>query len=198
MDQEIVKKMQQINMKQIENQLVFQCAPLITGLKISNLFVMKSEHWQRICSLLQKNNIHCHILYQADHSLTALLYRPLMLSAYLHKQQVSYMLSQEGYAKIELDWILTSFTRRYQKYRMGLQPFPHELGLLLGYPWEDVAGFVQHNGSNSLYTGYWKVYANVPSKRQLFRKYEYAREQLLEKIAHGNKLEQILSEPSNN
>ena len=32
--------------------------------------------------------------------------------------------------------------------------FPHEIGLLLGYPVEDVLGFIRHQGKNYLYTGY--------------------------------------------
>ena len=32
--------------------------------------------------------------------------------------------------------------------------FPHEIGLLLGYPVEDVLGFIRYQGKNYLYTGY--------------------------------------------
>ncbi len=32
--------------------------------------------------------------------------------------------------------------------------FPHEMGLLLGYPVEDVVGFMENNGKNYLYSGY--------------------------------------------
>lgn len=43
----------------------------------------------------------------------------------------------------------------------GEQQFPHEMGLLLGYPIEDVVGFMEHSGKEYLYSGYWKVYENV-------------------------------------
>ena len=36
--------------------------------------------------------------------------------------------------------------------------FPHEIGLLLGYPPEDVSGFIENGGKNFLCSGYWKVY----------------------------------------
>ena len=48
---------------------------------------------------------------------------------------------------------------RYRAYMNGSKIFPHEMGLLLGYPVEDVTGFMVHGGKNSLYSGYWKVYA---------------------------------------
>ena len=47
--------------------------------------------------------------------------------------------------------------------RMRMQirkSFPHEIGLFLGYPAEDVAGFISHKGHDFCYSGYWKVYVH--------------------------------------
>ena len=38
--------------------------------------------------------------------------------------------------------------------------FPHEVGLFLGYPLEDVHGFVRSGGRNYKLNGYWKVYSD--------------------------------------
>ena len=61
----------------------------------------------------------------------------------------------------------------------GEPGFPHEMGVLLGYPVEDVRGFMEQNGQNALYQGYWKVYAHVPDvyKRQYegFAHMDYAK-----------------------
>ena len=46
--------------------------------------------------------------------------------------------------------------------------FPHEIGVLLGYPAEDVKGFVVNEGKNYLYSGYWKVYGDLSEAKQLF------------------------------
>lgn len=116
-----------------------------------------------------------------------------MLTVYLRGKRARALLLQEGYEQFDLESILLFFTRRYRQYRMGAQSFPHEPGLLLGYPLEDVEGFIQNNGKNCLYTGYWKVYANVPAKRQLFRRYECAREELIEQISQGVEVEQVLA-----
>lgn len=194
MSQEIGKKIRQMDLSKIENQFIFQCAPLIARLKMSNLFVIQEEHLHQLNRLLQKSKIHCRILYQKKESLTVLLYHPSMLAIYLQGQRARMLLCREGYDKLDLESVLSSFTNRYRQYRMGIQSFPHELGLLLGYPLDDVEGFIKNSGKNSLYTGYWKVYANVPAKRHLFRKYECAREDLLERVMHGAKLEQVLLE----
>ena len=38
----------------------------------------------------------------------------------------------------------------------GKRGFPHEIGLVLGYPPVDVEGFIKKEGRDFLYSGYWK------------------------------------------
>jgi hypothetical protein len=52
--------------------------------------------------------------------------------------------------------------------------FPHEIGLFLGYPPEDVRGFIQDRGRSALASGYWKVYGNVVEAKQTFKKFRRA------------------------
>ena len=72
--------------------------------------------------------------------------------------------------------ILLRFKKRYEAYLNDEhKQFPHEMGLLLGYPIEDVRGFIEHNGCGCLYSGYWKVYRNVPLKKKMFEDFEKAK-----------------------
>jgi len=50
--------------------------------------------------------------------------------------------------------------------------FPHEIGLFLGYPLEDVRGFIENAGQNCKCTGCWKVYCNECETVKLFMKYK--------------------------
>ena len=70
--------------------------------------------------------------------------------------------------------------------------FPHELGLLLGYPAEDVVGFIVNEGKNYLYTGYWKVYANVQETVRLFEQFKQAKEKVIRMVAKGISIHHIL------
>jgi hypothetical protein len=70
--------------------------------------------------------------------------------------------------------------------------FPHEMGLLLGYPIEDVTGFIKYNGEHSLYTGYWKVYENKEEKLRLFESYENAKESLIQLLYRGLSMVEIM------
>ena len=44
-----------------------------------------------------------------------------------------------------------------KQYASGEQGFPHEIGVFLGYPVEDVEGYMQNDGKNFLLVGYWKM-----------------------------------------
>ncbi len=52
----------------------------------------------------------------------------------------------------------------------GREDFPHEIGLFLGYPPEDVYGFI-HARLGAKCCGCWKVYGDVDAARRTFAKY---------------------------
>jgi len=141
--------MQNADLDEIELQLAFQCAPLITGLKVSNLFQIDSRHYKRLCEILDKSNFSFCGLGGRNGSVSLLIYQK--------KQQ-----------------------------------FPHEMGVLLGYPPEDVEGFIIYEGKNSLCEGYWKVYAEPQKKLRLFAQYDKAREWLLDLLYCGVGMEDIV------
>jgi len=49
--------------------------------------------------------------------------------------------------------------------------FPHEVGLFLSYPPEDVKGFINHCAGGFKCAGLWKVYGDEEKARSLFEKY---------------------------
>ena len=49
--------------------------------------------------------------------------------------------------------------------------FPHEIGLFLGYPPEDVKGFIEFGGRKSKASGYWKVYGDVDRAQKQFERF---------------------------
>ena len=124
--------------------------------------------------------------------MTFLLFRKNPLEAYLKQQEVEAMLAEAGYAELSLGNILSTFQKRYAHYMSAGGRFPHEMGLLLGYPAEDVKGFVENEEKNFLYSGYWKVYADVEEKRRLFQKFENAKETVIQLLSYGVGIQDIL------
>jgi hypothetical protein len=50
--------------------------------------------------------------------------------------------------------------------------------LFLGYPIDDVLGFVKYRGRHYKFCGFWKVYGNVEQAKDDFCRYELCREQV--------------------
>lgn len=69
--------------------------------------------------------------------------------------------------------------------------FPHEIGLFLGYPPEDVRGFIENNAKCSKCVGAWKVYGDERAAKRLFAKYEKCTNVYVRQHANGNTIERL-------
>lgn len=192
MSQEVFELVQGMDLKSIETQIALQCAPLISGLKVSNLLIISAEDEALVRVILRRSGISFFRLLRTGEKVTFLLFRKNPLEAYLKQQEVETMLAEAGYAELSLGNILSTFQKRYAHYMSVGGRFPHEMGLLLGYPAEDVKGFVENEGKNFLYSGYWKVYADVEEKRRLFQKFENAKETVIQLLSYGVGIQDIL------
>lgn len=177
----------------IELQLAIQCAPLIAGLKISNLLILQDYYERLVGAVLKSTRISYYRLLKNREKTAFLLFDRKKLEEFLHQEEVEETFVQKGYQQFWLGGILRAFQIRYQAYMDGMAGFPHEMGLLLGYPVEDVKGFVENEGKNFLYAGYWKVYGHAAEKKQLFYKFEAAREALVRLVSSGVKISEILT-----
>lgn len=192
MCQEVFKIVQTMDLSQVETKMVLQCAPLIKGIKMANLLIVSSKDEEAVRVILKKTGIIHYRLLRQDEKTTFLLFRKLQLATHLNDPDVQRILKANGYEDVSLGGILRTFQCRYQTYMERGEGFPHEMGLLLGYPVEDVEGFIEHKGKNYLYSGYWKVYEDVASKRKIFEAYENAKEELIVLLANGHGIRSII------
>lgn len=168
-----------------ERQLVLQCAPLIAGLKMSSLLLLEGDQLQRLKSLMGGGRFDCLTLCAAGARTAVFLYDRRQLERLLDMDGVRRFLSEAGYTCLAVEGVLEKFRRRYREYVGRRGRFPHELGVLLGYPLEDVEGYIRNRGKNFLYTGYWKVYHNVPDKADMFRLYELSHKMFFQLLKNG-------------
>lgn len=196
MSYEMLELFRQMDFNNTEIQLALQCAPLLTGLKMSNLFIISLENEENFLEYMSRVmhnvDIDAYRLLEHQGKCVYLLYRPNALEEFLAKEEILDFFAGEGYVDFTLHGILLGFRFRYQKHRLCGGDFPHEMGLLLGYPLEDVIGFVKNEGDNFLYSGYWKVYANPIEKRILFRKFQRAEDRLLRLLAKGISIKDVI------
>ena len=69
--------------------------------------------------------------------------------------------------------------------------FPHEVGLFLSYPPEDVKGFIENRAANAKCTGVWKVYGDERQARQTFAKYKKCTQVYCERWQSGSGLDKL-------
>ena len=175
----------------LNEQIAIQCAPLLAGLKPSNLLIIPEGLEAKLRTSLRGTKIALYRLSEYDGKQVYLLYRVNELIVYLTEPKVQQLLLELGYSGGELYSMLQTVSGKYTAHKRQKAEFPHELGLLLGYPAIDVQGFMEHAGKNFLYSGYWKVYGNVRETISLFREFGKAKEFVVQLVKKGYSIADI-------
>lgn len=85
MSEEIFGAVQKLPVNGTKKQVVLQCAPLLTGIKLSNLLNVRADQKEEVFKLFEGSPVCCRVLYEFRGRLSILLYRPGMLRAYLER-----------------------------------------------------------------------------------------------------------------
>ena len=155
MSTETLDLMLTLDQGQLDTQVALQCAPLLTNLKISNLLTVDKSLQGAARRLFRGTPLSCYQLCETEDKVSFLLYSRKGLTAYLAQKDVWELMGRFGYERRDPAVILREAARRYQAHMERRAGFPHEIGLLLGYPPGDVMGFIENEGRNSLCIGYW-------------------------------------------
>ena len=157
-----------------ETTLISHCAPTLAGLKSGNLFTCYCPSLKEAVTVVRNWNavtgpkgVRVRILRYSGSRVLIYVYRPAKLDADLSAPEAHKLLKRYGYKGGSTDSYINTLAKKIN--RSG--EFPHEIGLFLGYPPQDVKSFIENNGMNSAYTGYWKVYNDIDKARETFRKF---------------------------
>lgn len=179
----------------LDEVLAFHCGPALTGLKAANLVSIPAEELPELHQRLETyavifapRGVYFRILCECGRSALLLVYHRDLLEQHLSLPQARALLAQDGYpAGASVGALLEHLSGRLACY----EEFPHEIGLFLGYPPEDVAGFQRYGGRGCKLCGYWKVYSDVEQAKSLFRQYDRCRAALCARLARGMTLEEL-------
>ncbi len=179
--------------KKLWEVIANQCAPVLTDVKPSNLLILASEEEEAFLQMDELPGISRLCLYEGRQKSTWLLYRKDRLESALVWPQTGDFLKLYGYDAFQenLDQKLARLQDRFAGYKEGRMPFPHEMGVFLGYPLGDVKGFIEHHGKDYLCSGYWKVYQNEQKAKSTFQLYQSVRDAVLQLIMAGSNLYEI-------
>ena len=186
-----------MTIEKFESIIGQHCSPVLMGIKPSNLVSIAREEAGNLSELLgmnaeqfRKDGILIMILCSCKKHFQVFLYRPDYLESYLATPKAISILTKDGYPKDStLNEKLTILRSRME---CGAQ-FPHEIGLFLGYPPEDVEGFRNNNGSGCKICGLWKVYGDVEKAKRLFSLYRGCRNMVFSQLSEGLSLRQIVA-----
>mgnify|MGYP002611227615 CR=1 FL=1 len=154
-----------------EELLVRHCSPTLAGMKTGNLFGCPfataremTQDVRRLNSVLVKKGLRVLPLQYQNGRALLYVYRPAQLSRDLQQATACRLLRERGYDAAAPEHCIT---RLMQRLRTS-EEFPHEIGLFLGYPIEDVVGFIRYAGKGCKLSGLWKVYGDAEAASRLF------------------------------
>ena len=175
-----------------EDIIVRHCSPTLAGMKTGNMFscIFTDEdemrdgvrHWNRI---LVKKGLRVLPLKFKDNRALVYIYRVSSLSHDLKDDAVCRMLKERGYETEVPERCIVQLIRKLER----CSEFPHEIGLFLGYPPEDVCGFIENRAQGYKLIGCWKVYGNEKKARMTFAKYKKCTDVYTAQFARGRSVD---------
>ena len=179
------------NMKSLQVQLILQCAPFLKGIKIACILNITEENSRELYEILEGTGIKFKILTRNHGKCLVLLYRRESFSRYLKRTDVREFLGSYGYEDVEPEKMLERLSKRVCQYSDGEICFPHEIGAFLDYPIDDVKCFIEKDGKDSLFSGYWKVYNNPGRAKMIFWAYDKAKTNAVNEYLIGKNIRDI-------
>ena len=178
--------------REFDRALAFHCAPSLVGIKPADLIAwpMTPRAQRSVAAYgaaLERRGICLRVLRHGKRRSLLLVYRPCRLAVQLACPAVRAMLASEGYpVEAGEEAMLAHLSRRLED-----GEFPHEIGLFLGYPPDDVEGFRRNRGHNYKVCGWWKVYGDTESACAFFRRCDRCRAALCRRVQAGCSLPEV-------
>lgn len=178
-----------------EEYLVNYCAPTIAGIKTGNLFSCfyadddeLRYDLRRYNQIFMPKGLFLIPLKVSGNRALLYLFRKDKLQNDLGSTEASSILSSIGYETKDYRSCLTKLIRKLKT----TEEFPHEIGLFLSYPPEDVKGFVTEGADKCKLVGYWKVYGDVNAAMRTFNEYDQCTADYKSRVRKGRGIESLI------
>lgn len=177
-----------------EELIIKQCSPTLAGIKTANLFSAyfesKKEMYDKIRELNKrlrnKGLLVLPLKYESNRGLIY-FYRPKYLKKDINCILAKRILDLYGYDVNDTNKCIIHLIERIGK----SDKFPHEIGLFLGYPPEDVKGFIDNKAKNFKAVGTWKVYGNEKQAKITFNKFKKCTDVYYKQWQSGKMIERL-------
>lgn len=177
-----------------EDHLIRNCAPTLAGIKTASLFTCPLESREELRQAVRRLNrwlcgkgLRLIPLRFSDTKALLYLYRPDRLRQDLSQETAACLLARQGYEPGCCEKCVVQLAKKLR----SREDFPHEIGLFLGYPAEDVRGFMEKGPQCCKCSGCWKVYGDEEAAKQTFARYKHCTRVYRDQWARGRQLQQL-------
>lgn len=169
--------------------LLYNISPVVAGVKPASIITFNKSgrnlklQWELYKErLLMEIKIKYFEIFSTNFSATVVFYDEMLLEEVLKDREISRFYTKLGYKNVsDIEGILYQMKCRY------VGNCPHEIGVLLGIPVDDVKDFMNNKSKKCLACGYWKVYNNVERANEVFKEYDQIREKAIYSIINMEK-----------
>lgn len=186
----------------LEEMLIAYCSPTLADLKTGNLFSYSPGCEECLAEeiaiwnyFLNPRDVYLELFNRSEGKVLIYVYRKNRLLRDLLRPEASRFLESLGYNVQELICSRKALASVFSLLKSRLitdNGFPHEIGLFLSYPLEDVLGFIINNGRDYKLCGYWKVYGNEKQAERIFNAYSTCRRVYLSLFYGGKSIQQLI------
>ncbi len=183
-----------------EELIVKHCSATLAGIKTGSIFTCEFADDEDLTSSLGKLNcllkgrglraVPLKFTKGGGHAIIY-IYRPNMLGQDISKERASKILNSIGYRTENANVCVAQLMKKIRDSEPN--SFPHEIGLFLGYPPEDVQGFIEHKARGYKFCGLWKVYGDVNSAKVKFDTYKKCVEEYYKKWKTAGSIENLIA-----
>ncbi len=171
------------------------CAPTLAGIKTGSLFTAAytdrdtlARELRELNGVLTRHGLRAIPLRYSKRRALIYLYRPDALSRDLRIPEAAAILRARGYRENDPGLCLKRLIRQFRE----TGEFPHEIGLFLSYPPEDVRGFMENPHAGYKCVGFWKVYGDRERAERTFTRYRRCTEAYCRAAAKGKRLDNLI------
>lgn len=175
-----------------EELVIRHCSPTLAGLKTGSLFNCSyrterelTEGVRQLNRRLVPNGLRVVPVRRQAGKALIYVYRPTRLRQDLAQPDARRLLAARGYPCDQPERCVARLMQRLGQ----AAEFPHEIGLFLGYPPEDVQGFLENRLCKCV--GCWKVYGDEQAAQKRFRQFRKCADIYRQQWTQGRPLEKL-------
>ena len=176
----------------LDHLIVQYGAPTLAGIKTGSIFNVPYESETSLLEDIRdvnrrftKSSLRIFLIRFIRNRAVLYLVRLNMLAKDIRASEAESLLCERGYNPEKTAECISRLFHRMKTE----EEFPHELGLFLGYPPEDVRGFIENRPC--IFTGAWRVYGNEKQARKTFSAFRKCTGELENSYCRGVPLEML-------